>query len=124
MGLLGRSYLHEYAVEYRSSSPSSPVTDYVPHRHETGATTTLATTALPATYPFIRTLKTGNALSILASLPGSPAARQRRDEDPHPARRQRSQVRHLSRRERSGRKRARDGRIGTVPTQVEDVSIS
>lgn len=44
------------------------------HRNETGATTTLATTALPATYSFKCTLKTGDTLSILPSLPGSPAS--------------------------------------------------
>ncbi|WP_035566128.1 hypothetical protein [Hymenobacter sp. IS2118] len=34
---------------------------------------TETTTALPATYSFKRTMKTGDGLSVLASLPGGPA---------------------------------------------------
>ena len=56
---------HEYAVEYRISSPSSPA-DYVSHRNETEAMT-----ALPATYSFKRTLKTG---ARSAPSPTCPAA--------------------------------------------------
>ena len=65
----------EYAVEYRVSSPNASAADYVSYHNETGATTTLGTTALPATYSFKRTMKTGDGLSILASLPaGAPTS--------------------------------------------------
>lgn len=46
----------------------------MPYRNKTGAATTLATTALPATHSFKRTMKPGDGLSILARLPSGTAA--------------------------------------------------
>lgn len=46
----------------------APAADYVSDSSETETTT-----VLPATYSFKRTMKTGDGLSVLTSLPGGPA---------------------------------------------------
>ncbi|GAA3979651.1 hypothetical protein [Hymenobacter antarcticus] len=44
------------------------------YTNESGGTTTLGTTPLPATYRFERTMKQGDNLTILASIGGGTAA--------------------------------------------------
>lgn len=64
----------EYQVEYKVSSATALASDYVSYDNEGGGTTTLNNVALPASYSFKRTMKQGDHVSILASLPsGSPA---------------------------------------------------
>ena len=63
----------EYQVEYKVTS-NAPASDYVSYTNESGGTTTLGTTALPATYRFKRTMKQGDNLTILASIDGGTAA--------------------------------------------------
>ncbi|GAA4031394.1 hypothetical protein GCM10022409_14520 [Hymenobacter glaciei] len=63
----------EYQVEYKVTSNAS-VADYLSYDNESGGSTTLSNVALPATYSFKRTMKLGDHVGILASLPsGSPA---------------------------------------------------
>ncbi|MBC6609069.1 hypothetical protein H8B13_19780 [Hymenobacter sp. BT188] len=62
----------EYQVEYRVSSPTAPVSEYISYDNESGGTT-LNNVALPATYRFKRTMKKGDHLSMLASLDGGTA---------------------------------------------------
>ena len=64
----------DYKVEYRVSSTSDPVSDYVSYTNATGGTTTLNNVALPATYSFTRNMKRGDSSTILASIPGGTAA--------------------------------------------------
>ncbi|MCC3154742.1 hypothetical protein Q3A66_15850 [Hymenobacter sp. BT770] len=64
----------EYQVEYRISSPTAPLSDYLSYDNESGGTTTLNNVPLPATYRFKRTMKQGDHLSLLASLDGGTAA--------------------------------------------------
>jgi hypothetical protein len=63
----------EYQVEYKVTS-NAPASDYVSYTNESGGTTTLGTTALPATYRFKRTMKQGDNLTILASIDGGTAS--------------------------------------------------
>lgn len=56
----------EYQVEYRISS-TEPAADYVAYANETGANTTLGTTALPKNFTFKRTMKRGDNLNLSAS---------------------------------------------------------
>ena len=62
----------EYQVEYKVIS-NVPASNYVSYTNESGGTTTLGTTALPATYRFKRTMKQGDNLTILASIDGGTA---------------------------------------------------
>ncbi|MBF9144523.1 hypothetical protein [Hymenobacter properus] len=64
----------EYQVEYRISSTTAPLSDYISYDNESGGTTTLSNVPLPATYRFKRTMKQGDHLSLLASLDGGTAA--------------------------------------------------
>lgn len=64
----------EYQVEYRVSSATDLAADYVAYDNETGGTTTLGTVVLPATYSFKRTMKKGDHLRLLASIPGGTAS--------------------------------------------------
>ncbi|RYU84748.1 hypothetical protein FY528_20565 [Hymenobacter lutimineralis] len=64
----------EYQVEYRISSTTAPLSDYLSYDNESGGTTTLSNVPLPATYRFKRTMKQGDHLSLLASLDGGTAA--------------------------------------------------
>lgn len=64
----------EYQVEYRISSTTAPVSDYISYDNESGGTTTVNNVPLPATYRFKRTMKQGDHLSLLASLDGGTAA--------------------------------------------------
>lgn len=64
----------EYQVEYRVSSTTAPLSDYISYDNESGGTTTLNNIPLPATYRFKRTMKKGDHLSVLASLDGGTAA--------------------------------------------------
>lgn len=61
----------DYQVEYRVSSTSDLVADYVSYTNATGGTTTLNNVALPATYSFTRNMKQGDSSTILASVPGA-----------------------------------------------------
>ena len=64
----------EYQVQYKITSPTAPEADYVSYDNESGGSTTLSDVPLPATYSFKRTMKSGDHLTVLASLPsGSPA---------------------------------------------------
>lgn len=63
----------EYQVEYKVTS-NAVESDYVSYTNESGGTTMLGTTALPATYRFKRTMKQGENLTILASIDGGTAA--------------------------------------------------
>lgn len=63
-----------YQVEYRVSSPTATTATYFAYTNETGGTTTLATLALPGSVTFKRTMKTGDHVDFLASLPSSSAA--------------------------------------------------
>ena len=62
----------EYQVEYKVIS-NVPASNYVSYTNESGGTTTLGTTALPATYRFKRSMKQGDNLTILASIDGGTA---------------------------------------------------
>ncbi|MBC6992173.1 hypothetical protein [Hymenobacter sp. BT491] len=64
----------EYQVEYRISSTTAHLSDYISYDNESGGTTTLSNVPLPATYRFKRTMKQGDHLSLLASLDGGTAA--------------------------------------------------
>lgn len=64
----------DYQVEYRISSTTAASADYVAYGNETGATTTLGTTALPKTFTFKRNMKLGDNLTLSASLPAGTAA--------------------------------------------------
>lgn len=64
----------EYQVEYRISSTTAQLSDYISYDNESGGTTTLSNVPLPATYRFKRTMKQGDHLSLLASLDGGTAA--------------------------------------------------
>jgi hypothetical protein len=64
----------EYQVEYRISSTTAPMSDYISYDNESGGTTTLNNVPLPATYRFKRTMKRGDHLTLLASLDGGTAA--------------------------------------------------
>ena len=64
----------EYQVEYRVSSPTAPVSDYISYDNESGGTTTLNNVPLPAIYRFKRTMKRGDHLTLLTSLDGGTAA--------------------------------------------------
>ena len=44
------------------------VSDYISYTNESGGTTTLSNTPLPASYSFKRTMKQGDNLTILASI--------------------------------------------------------
>ena len=63
----------EYQVEYKVTS-NALESDYISYTNESGGNTTLATTALPASYKFKRTMKQGDNLTILASIDGGTAA--------------------------------------------------
>jgi hypothetical protein len=63
----------DYQVEYRISSTSDLVADYVSYTNETGGTTTLNAVPLPASYSFKRNMKQGDSSTILASVPGATA---------------------------------------------------
>lgn len=62
----------EYQVEYKVTS-NAVESDYVSYTNESGGTTTLGTTLLPASYKFKRTMKQGDNLTILASVSGGTA---------------------------------------------------
>ncbi|MDF7815320.1 hypothetical protein [Hymenobacter sp. YC55] len=64
----------DYLVEYRVSSTTNTSADYVAYGNETGANTTLATTALPQTFTFKRNMKRGDNLTVSASVPAGPAS--------------------------------------------------
>jgi hypothetical protein len=64
----------EYQVEYRISSTTAPLSDYISYDNESGGTTTVNNVPLPATYRFKRTMKRGDHLSLLASLDGGTAS--------------------------------------------------
>jgi len=64
----------DYQVEYRVTSTTDASADYVAYANETGATTTLATTALPKTFTFKRNMKLGDNLSLVATIPGGTAS--------------------------------------------------
>ena len=61
-------------MEYRVSSTRATSADYVAYVNETGATTTLGTTTLPATFTFKRNMKRGDNLSLTATIPGGTAS--------------------------------------------------
>lgn len=63
----------DYQVEYRISSTSDLVADYVSYTNATGGTTTLSAVPLPATYSFTRNMKLGDSSTLLASVPGATA---------------------------------------------------
>lgn len=63
-----------YQVEYRVSSTTNANATYFAYTNETGGTTTLTTQALPGTVTFRRTMKAGDHVSFLASLPSTSAA--------------------------------------------------
>ena len=63
----------EYQVEYKVTS-NAVESDYVSYTNESGGTTTLGATPLPASYKFKRTMKRGDNLTILASIAGGTAA--------------------------------------------------
>jgi hypothetical protein len=64
----------EYQVEYRISSTTAPLSDYISYDNESGDTTTVNNVPLPSTYRFKRTMKRGDHLSLLASIDGGTAA--------------------------------------------------
>lgn len=63
----------DYQVEYRVSS-TEPAADYLAYANETGASTTLGTTALPKSFSFKRNMKRGDNLTVSATVPGGTAA--------------------------------------------------
>ena len=63
----------EYQVEYKVTS-NAPASDYLSYTNESGGTTTLNNTPLPASYRFKRTMKQGDNLTILASIDGGTTA--------------------------------------------------
>lgn len=63
-----------YQVEYRVSSTTATNATYFAYTNETGGTTTLTTLTLPGSVAFKRTMKTGDHVDFLASLPNSSAA--------------------------------------------------
>ena len=63
----------DYQVEYRVSSTEASA-DYVAYGNETGATTTLATTALPKTFTFKRNMKRADYLTLTTSIAGGTSA--------------------------------------------------
>lgn len=58
----------EYEVEYRISSTTVTKSDFVLYTNETGGQTQLSGVSLPVSYKFKRTMKLGDATSILASV--------------------------------------------------------
>ncbi|GAB2469918.1 hypothetical protein GCM10011375_40600 [Hymenobacter qilianensis] len=64
----------DYTVEYRVSSTSNLVSDYISYTNATGGTTTLTNVALPVSYSFTRTMKQGDSATLLASLPAGGTA--------------------------------------------------
>ena len=63
-----------YQVEYRVSSITNANATYFAYTNDTGGTTTLTTLALPGSVTFKRTMKAGDHVSFLASLPSTSAA--------------------------------------------------
>ncbi|MET4073648.1 hypothetical protein [Hymenobacter sp. UYCo722] len=63
-----------YQVEYRVSSTTNTNATYFAYTNETGGTTTLATQALPGSVTFRRTMKRGDNVNFLISLPSTSAA--------------------------------------------------
>ncbi len=63
-----------YQVEYRVSSATANEATYFAYTNETGGTTTLTTQTLPGSVTFKRTMKTGDHVSFLASLPSNSPA--------------------------------------------------
>lgn len=61
-------------MEYRVSSSTAPLSDYISYDNESGGTTTLNNVSLPATYRFKRTMKQGDHVGLLASLNGGTSA--------------------------------------------------
>ena len=61
-------------MEYRISSTTAPLSDYISYDNESGGTTTLNNVPLPATYFFRRTMRQGDHVGLLASLNGGIAA--------------------------------------------------
>ena len=62
----------EYMVEYQVSSPTATSADYVAYNDEKNSSITLATTPLPLSYAFKRTMKKGEYLTLSATLPAAP----------------------------------------------------
>ena len=60
----------EYQVEYRVSS-TGPVADYVAYNDEKNASITLATTPLPLSRSFKRTMSKGDYLTLSATTPAA-----------------------------------------------------
>jgi hypothetical protein len=61
----------DYQVEYRITSTSDLVADYVSYTNATGGTTTLNAVPLPASYSFTRNMKQGDSSTMLASVPSA-----------------------------------------------------
>lgn len=63
----------EYQVEYKVTSSTNAQADGIIYANETGGNTQLSNVVLPKTYSFKRTMKQGDALSILADIDGGTA---------------------------------------------------